>query len=74
MCILCPNEPVVTPMSIEVRSASLDQPEVTTLIKALNAELEQRYPEEESNHLRLDSDEVASGRGVFLGVCMGKAL
>ena len=66
MCILCPNEPVVTPMSMEVRSASLDQPEVTTLINALNAELEQRYPEEGSNHFRLDPDEVAPGRGVFL--------
>jgi GNAT superfamily N-acetyltransferase len=53
-------------MNIDVRSVSLDPPEVTTLIKALNAELEQRYPEEGANHFRLDPEDVAPGRGVFL--------
>jgi putative acetyltransferase len=66
MCILCANEPAPTPMHIDVRSVSLDPPEVTELIKALNAELEQRYPEEGANHFRLDPAEVAPGRGVFL--------
>lgn len=36
------------------------------LIAALNAELEARYPEEGANFFRLDSEEVAEGRGAFL--------
>ena len=36
------------------------------MIRALNAELAERYPEEGANHFRLDQEEVAEGRGVFL--------
>jgi GNAT superfamily N-acetyltransferase len=36
------------------------------LIARLNAELEVQYPEEGANHFRLDPDEVAPGRGLFL--------
>ena len=53
-------------MHVEIRSVSLDPPEVLTLIQALNAELMQRYPEEGANHFRLDPQDVAPGRGVFL--------
>jgi GNAT superfamily N-acetyltransferase len=53
-------------MSASIRSVTLDLPEVTRLIKALNAEMEQRYPEEGANHFRLDAEEVAPGRGAFL--------
>lgn len=52
--------------SLEIRSAALDDPAARSMIKALNAELDARYPEEGANHFRLDSGEVASGRGVFL--------
>ena len=63
-------------MTPEIRTATLDQPEVLELIRALNAELDVRYPEEGANHFRLDPDEVAPGRGVFLvayaqGVAVG---
>ncbi|HEY5806784.1 MAG TPA: GNAT family N-acetyltransferase [Povalibacter sp.] len=63
-------------MTPEIRTAALDQPEVLELIRALNAELDVRYPEEGANHFRLDPDEVAPGRGVFLvayaqGVAVG---
>lgn len=53
-------------MKIDVNATSLDPPEVAVLIKALNAELEERYPEDGANHFRLDPEEVAPGRGVFL--------
>jgi putative acetyltransferase len=36
------------------------------LLDSLNAELSAMYPEPEANHFRLDSDEVAEGRGTFL--------
>jgi putative acetyltransferase len=47
----------------DLRSATAE-----TLIRALNDELSQRYPEEGANHFRLDPEEVAEGRGVFLVV------
>jgi putative acetyltransferase len=53
-------------MTVSFRSVTLDLPEVTRLINALNTELEQRYPEEGANHFRLDPEEVAPGRGAFL--------
>jgi putative acetyltransferase len=53
-------------MSIEIRRESLNSPIAGALIRALNAELEARYPEEGANHFRLESDEVAEGRGAFL--------
>ncbi len=45
---------------------SLTSDVAQALIARLNAELEVRYPEEGANHFRLDPDEVAPGRGVFL--------
>ncbi len=53
-------------MALRFRRTSLDQPVAQRLIQALNAELEERYPEEGANHFRLDADEVSGDRGVFL--------
>jgi GNAT superfamily N-acetyltransferase len=53
-------------MTTDIQSESLDSAVVKQLILALNAELDQRYPEEGANHFRLDPEEVAPGRGVFL--------
>ena len=53
-------------MTPHIRQAVLDEPAVVELIGALNAELDVRYPEEGANHFRLDPQEVAPGRGVFL--------
>lgn len=53
-------------MKPAIKSESLDTPVVAALIGALNAELDQRYPEAGANHFRLDPDDVAPGRGVFL--------
>src|SRR4051812_4421994 len=66
MCILCDSAPPMPELRIDIKSASLDQPEVLVLITALNAELLERYPEDGSTHFRLDPEEVAPGRGVFL--------
>ena len=41
-------------------------PTAQQLIAALNAELEARYPEDGANFFRLDTEEVAEGRGAFL--------
>ena len=51
---------------IEIRREEILSPVVQQLIAALNAELEERYPEEGANHFRLDPAEVADGRGAFL--------
>jgi putative acetyltransferase len=51
---------------IEIRREDILSPVVQQLIAALNAELEERYPEEGANHFRLDPEEVADGRGAFL--------
>jgi putative acetyltransferase len=53
-------------MTPTLKQESLHQPQVLALIRALNAELDERYPEEGANHFRLDPDEVAPGRGAFL--------
>ena len=45
---------------------NLSSPVAQRLIGALNDELTLRYPEEGANHFRLDPDEVAPGKGVFL--------
>ena len=50
---------------LEIGPAMLTSAEALQLITALNAELDQRYPEEGANHFRLDADEVAPGRGGF---------
>jgi GNAT superfamily N-acetyltransferase len=51
---------------VEIRREEILAPVVQQLIAALNAELEERYPEEGANHFRLDPEEVAEGRGAFL--------
>ena len=51
---------------VEIRREDFASPVVAQLIAALNAELQHRYPEEGAHHFRLDSDEVADGRGAFL--------
>ncbi len=53
-------------MSVVIRPASLGAPVGRGLIAALNEELLARYPEEGSTHFRLDADEVAPGRGLFV--------
>lgn len=63
-------------MKLTIKQETLDSPAVQALIAALNAELDQRYPEEGANHFRLDPDEVSAGRGAFLvayadGVAVG---
>ena len=52
-------------LSVEFRRADLLSAVAQQLIRALNAELEGRYPEEGANFFRLDPDEVAEGRGGF---------
>jgi GNAT superfamily N-acetyltransferase len=51
---------------LEFRREDLTSAAATALIRALNAELDERYPEEGANHFRLDSEEVTEGRGAFL--------
>src|SRR5438552_195583 len=51
---------------MSVQRFDILSPVARTLIDALNAELSSLYPEEGANHFRLDSDEVADGRGAFL--------
>ncbi|MCC7474218.1 MAG: GNAT family N-acetyltransferase [Pirellulales bacterium] len=57
--------------AIEIRREELTSPLAQSLILALNAELEERYPEEGANFFRLDPEEVAVGRGAFLVVFRG---
>lgn len=53
--------------SLRICRENLESPVVQALIAALNAELTDLYPEDDSaNHFRLDIHEVAPGRGVFL--------
>lgn len=51
---------------IAITREPLESADAQTLIAALNAELDARYPEEGANHFRLDPDEVAPGRGAFV--------
>jgi putative acetyltransferase len=53
-------------ISVEIRRENISSPVVQQLICALNAELEERYPEDGANHFRLEAEEVADGRGAFL--------
>ncbi len=55
-----------------IRRESLEAPVAAQLIGALNAELRRRYPEPGANHFRLDSDEVAAGRGAFFVAYRGE--
>ena len=50
----------------EIRPTLLDDEDAIELIEKLNVELLERYPEPGATHFRLDPDEVAPGRGVFL--------
>jgi len=51
---------------VEIRREDILSQVAQRLIRALNAELEARYPEEGANFFRLDAEEVAEGRGAFL--------
>jgi putative acetyltransferase len=51
--------------TLELRREELLAAVSQSLIQALNAELEARYPEEGANFFRLDAEEVAEGRGGF---------
>jgi putative acetyltransferase len=51
--------------SLELRREELLAAISQSLIQALNAELEARYPEEGANFFRLDAEEVTEGRGGF---------
>jgi GNAT superfamily N-acetyltransferase len=57
---------MITSNAIEIRREQISSHVVQQLIAALNAELEQRYPEDGANFFRLDAEEVADGRGAFL--------
>jgi GNAT superfamily N-acetyltransferase len=50
---------------IQIRREDILSLAAQRLIAALNAELEQRYPEDGANFFRLDAEEVADGRGGF---------
>jgi GNAT superfamily N-acetyltransferase len=52
--------------NLELRREELSSSIAAAMIRALNAELAERYPEEGANHFRLDRDEVVVGRGAFL--------
>ena len=60
------NERHMKSSDLEFRREDLTSPSAAEMIRALNAELGERYPEEGANHLRLDREEVAEGRGAFL--------
>src|SRR5258708_26066673 len=59
-------EPRVTVVREDILSEVAQQ-----LIRSLNAELSDRYPEEGATHFRLHADEVAEGRGAFLVAYLG---
>jgi putative acetyltransferase len=60
-----------TAAAVAVRREDLLGPVALPLIAALNAELTSRYPEEGACSFRLDPEEVAPGRGVFLVAHLG---
>ena len=53
-------------IQIDLRREALESAVPQELIRELNAELTGRYSEEGVNYFRLEPDEVAPGRGVFL--------
>jgi GNAT superfamily N-acetyltransferase len=55
---------------VELRRADILSPDAEQLIARLNAELDERYPEEGANYFRLHPDEVADGRGAFFIACI----
>lgn len=54
-----------TDSRVEICREDLLSPISQQLILALNAELEDRYPEDGANFFRLDAEEVTEGRGGF---------
>ena len=58
-------ESTLNSATVEIRRAEILSPPAQEFILALNAELEDRYPEDGANFFRLDPDEVAKGRGGF---------
>ena len=56
---------------VSVVRADLRTPAAQELIRALNAEMTARYPEDGATFFRLDADEVAEGRGAFLIAYLG---
>ncbi|MCH9685527.1 MAG: GNAT family N-acetyltransferase [Deltaproteobacteria bacterium] len=59
------------PGSIRIVPEPLTSAVAQGLIATLNAELSARYPEEGATHFRLDEDELAPGRGVFVVIYRG---
>jgi len=51
--------------SVEIHREDILSPTAQQLILALNAELEQRYPEDGANFFNLHPGEVSNGRGAF---------
>jgi len=67
--------PVPQQIPLELRVTPLGSNEALRLITALNTELAALYPEPGANHFRLDPDEVAPGRGIFvIGYVSGEAV
>jgi len=59
------------PNRIELRRSQLASEIAQSLIAALNAELESRYPEEGANFFSIDPEEVSEGRGAFFVAYVG---
>jgi GNAT superfamily N-acetyltransferase len=51
---------------MRIARTPLGSAEARALIAALNAELEQRYPEDGANHFGLTEEDVAPGNGAFV--------
>ncbi len=62
--------------SVTIQRAALSDADAVRLIAALDAEISERYPEENANFFSLNEDEVAPGHGAFVlayvdGVALG---
>jgi GNAT superfamily N-acetyltransferase len=53
-------------VALEIAREAITTEVAGALIIALNAELSARYPEPGATHFRLDPDDVAPGRGIFV--------
>ena len=58
---------------VTIEDAPLTSADAGALIAALDAELDERYPEPGANFFRLDPDEVGPGRGAFVVARVGGA-
>ena len=65
MTELTPTAGNLATTSLQIRREELASPVSQQLIRALNAELDARYPEDGANFFRLDAEEVSEGRGGF---------